>query len=126
MTLLNGLQNATLTLVTAVGQSGDYDRDPVVGATKFSGAERVFWKESAARMALSGVSARIAIGGLATDIMVERSMLVDPSIGVTWAQGDTVTATRDGGSPETAKVQKFTTSGTEETGYVTRVIFEDA
>jgi hypothetical protein len=117
MTLLNDLQNATLTLVTGVGFSGDYDRDPTPGTTKFSGEERVFWKESVARVSLEGV---------ASDLIVDRSMLVDPSIGVTWAEGDTVTVARDGEVTQTAKVQKFTTSGTEEVGRVTRVIFEDA
>lgn len=116
MTLLNDLENATLTLVTAVGHPGDYDRDPTVGATKFTGSERVFWKESATR---------IPFGGIASDVIIERAMLVDPSIGVTWAQGDTVTVARDDEGAQTAKVKKFTTSGTEETGHVTRVIFED-
>lgn len=116
MTLLNDLENATLTLVTGVGHPGDYDRDPTVGATKFTGEERVFWKESADR---------VPIGTTITDVIIARSMLVDPSVSVAWAQGDTVTVTRDGGSSQTAKVKKHTTSGTDETGRVTRVIFED-
>lgn len=116
MSLFNGLDNATLTLVTGVGSSADYDRDPVAGPTKFSGEERVFWKEDAARVT----------NGSSSDILIERSMLVNPDIAVTWAQGDTVTVSRDEEGVRSARVMKFTTSGTHETGRVTRVIFEDA
>lgn len=110
------LHNATLTLVVAVGSSADYDRDPVTGSTKFSGQARVFWRESVER---------VAVGVAMTDVLVEQSMLVEPSIGVAWAQGDIVTVTRDGEVAQTATVKKFTTSGTDETGRITRVVFED-
>jgi hypothetical protein len=116
MTVL-ALYNATLSLVKGVGSSGDYDRDPVLGSTKFTGSERVFWSESEERVTV----------GTDSDIVVRRTMLVDPELGVTWQQGDTVTIVRDGSaSNETARVRRFMVSGTDETDRVARVIMEDA
>jgi hypothetical protein len=119
MTLLP-LFNATLTSVVGVGGSPDYDRDPIPGVTKFSGSERVFWKEESLRETFGGA------GGVVSDIVLTRSMLVDPSVDVDWAQGDTVTTALDDGGTGVGRVRAFHTSGTDETGRVTRVVFEDA
>lgn len=111
------LHNANLTLVKAVGSSPDYDRDAVAGATKFTGSERVFWSEQEERITTGGGS----------DIVIRRSMLVNPALAVTWVQGDVVTVLRDGSAaPETATVRRLVTSGTDETDRVTRLVMEDA
>jgi hypothetical protein len=110
------LHNANLTLVTAVGSSPDYDRDGVPGATKFTGSERVFWSEQEERITSAAGS----------DVVLRRSLLVDPELPVTWAHGDTVTVLRDGASVlQTAIVRRLMTSGTDETDRVTRLVMED-
>jgi hypothetical protein len=117
MATLLGLFNATLSAVTAAGFAPDYDRAAAPGASKFSGAERVMITESQERTALGGGS----------DWILHRELLVDPEINVSWAVGDIVTFTLDqSGTPETATVRRYGTSGSSVTGYVTRLIFEDA
>jgi hypothetical protein len=116
MTLLP-LFNATLTLVQAPGSSPDYDQPAAPGATKFSGAERVFWDELSERVTQ----------GTESDVLVRRSMYVDPAdVAVAWTQGDLVTASRDGFGTSTATVRRHDTNGSAETGYIVEVVFEDA
>jgi hypothetical protein len=111
------LHNATMTLVNGAGQSPDYDRPAVVGAVKFTGAQRVFWSE---------VEERVTAGA-GSDIIVRRSVLVDPARAVTWAHGDRVTVLRDGaGTPSVGTVRRLVTSGTAATGRVIRLVLEDA
>lgn len=111
------LHNANLTSVTGVGSSADYDRAAVPGSAKFTGSERVFWSE---------VEERVTHGA-GSDIVIRRSMLVDPNLAVAFAQGDVVVIRRDGASVnESATVRRMTTSGTDETDRVTRIVMEDA
>lgn len=111
------LHNGTLTLVRAAGFAPDYDRDAAPGVTKFTGAERVYWSETEARITT----------GTGSDVIVSRSLLVDPALPVTWVRGDIVTVTRDGASvAQTGIVRSLMTSGTDETDRVTRLLLEDA
>jgi len=110
------LYNATLTLVRGPGSAPDYDQPATPGTTKFSGTRRVFWDEASERVTQ----------GAESNIIVRRSMFVDPDVEVSWAQGDTVTVTRDDFGVQTATVRRHDTNGSSETGYVTEVVFEDA
>lgn len=110
------LFNATLSAVTTAGQLPDYDRDATAGTSKFSGSERVFLTKASERDSMAGGS----------DVILHRQLLVDPEIGVVWAEGDVVTFTPDGSATETAIVRRFGTSGTIDSGTVTRLTFEEA
>jgi hypothetical protein len=110
------LPNATLTQVNAAGSSADYDRDPTVGALKWSGAADAVWAEQEERIA----------GAAGVNLMVHRSVVVAEALGIDWADGDVlVVTTTEGTQTGTAQRVKRVDAAPDVPGSV-RVVLDDA
>lgn len=77
------MANATLTTVTAAGETPDYDHGGGPGAEKWTGSEGVYFHERTERI----------VEGASSSVVVTRSVVVADDIVIDWTQGDTLTLT---------------------------------
>lgn len=75
--------NATLTKVESAADSDEWESS-AAGDEKWSGEERCYLQEESERLASGGAS----------DLLVHRSLIVDPDLDVEWSVGDTVSFRR--------------------------------
>lgn len=87
--------NARLTLVRAGGQAEDYDRAAAAGADKWKGTAGVYLSERRERIEAAGTSS----------VIVTRSVVAPGALPVDWQEGDVLTLTPDGESPQKPQVR---------------------
>lgn len=122
---LPALTNATLTNVASAGFRPDYDEAATVGATKWTGAQPVFWSEAIVEYT-EGQRPTTERGRVHAmdDVFVHRYLVVDIALSVSWAIDDTVTVTSDS-VVKTGIIQAITYSRGPGFGVV-RLVLSDA
>lgn len=120
---LPSITNATLTAVNTAGFKGDYDQAATTGASKWSGAEAVFWSEDTEIVASGDRQKRV--GGERSDVLIHRSVVIDAALAVTFSIGDIITATTYVGT-ETGVVQRILQTRGDGLPSTVRLYLEDA